>query len=222
MSADELINLINEDPRIQVIDSHDPDEVNTRGESDQQRENPPQAAGVRGMRHPDLPAERMKEVSTDGELGRDQTAQNAIKMPLEELRFNPGSPVLTLTQAVARVCELWPMRYAIYGSLRKLWERQKRRGMIGDAVWANYTNLCVEGIDGEEPNAVRMVHLIHVSDLSVAIIREGTTSWKEEACMLGEVLASEGLTEGESACTRTPNGKVNPLYTEEGAAVYWM
>ena len=144
------------------------------------------------------------------------------EMPLEELRFNPGSPILTLTQAVARVCELWPMKYTIYGSLRKLWERQKRRGMIGDAAWANYTNLYVEGIDDGVPNAVREVNLLHVVDLTVAIIREGTSSWKEEAYMLGEVLASEGLTEDGSACIWAQNGKVNPLYTEEGVAVYWM
>ena len=40
--------------------------------------------------------------------------------------------------------------------------------------------------------------------------------------MLGEVLASEGLTEGENGRIGTPDGKVNPLYTEEGVAVYWM
>ena len=88
-------------------------------------------------------------------------------------------------------------------------------------MWASNTNLCVEGIDGEEPNAVRTVNPIHVSDFIVAIIVEGTTSWKGQAYMLGEVLASEGLTEGRSERTRIPGGKVNPLYTEEGVAVYW-
>ena len=207
MSADELIDLINEEPRIKVLDSHDPDEVDTKGELDQQRENSPQATRGTGIECPDLPAEQVKEGSTEGELGRDRITQKAIKMPLEELRFNPGSPVLTLTQAVARVCELWPMRHTIYGSLRKLWEKQKRQGMIGDAAWANYTNLYVEGIDDEVHDAVRTVNLLHVVDLTVAIIREGTTSWKEEAYMLGEVLASEGLTEDGSAGIWAPNGK---------------
>ena len=128
----------------------------------------------------------------------------------------------TLAQTVARICELWPLWYTVYGSLRKLWEKQKRRGMIGDAVWAKSTKLCVEGIDKGVPDALRMVNLNHVSDLIVAIIMEGTTPWKGQAYMLSEVLAGEGLTESESVRTWTPDGKVNPLYTEEGVAVYWM
>ena len=38
MSADELVDLINEEPRIEVIDSYDPGEAEAGGEMDQQRD----------------------------------------------------------------------------------------------------------------------------------------------------------------------------------------
>jgi len=94
--------------------------------------------------------------------------------------------------------------------------------VIGDAVWANNTDLCVEGIDEGVPNAVRRVNLDHVSDLIIAIIMEGTTPWREQAHVLGEVLAGEGLTESGSGGIGAAGGQMNPLYTEEGVAVYWM
>jgi len=325
MSADELVDLINEEPRIEVIDSYDPGEAEAGGEVDQQQDpyppRPPPSQlmppppfmprppmdgecmycsnGFRQgfaeqywedhLRQPadrgagplpndllDPPAEAMRTVLIEEETDQNQTAQYTIEgppvglgrqpdrppsksgrtvtfaqgggdqesattgrgasgkarptrrggpiceMPLEELGFNPGSPIPTLAQTVARIRELWPLWYTIYGSLHKLWGRQKRLGMLGDAVWASSTSLCVEGIDRGVPNVVRTVNLVHVVDLTVAIIMEGTTPWKQQACMLGEVLAGEGLIEGGSSRTWTPDSKMNPLYTEEGVAVYWM
>ena len=325
MSADELVDLINEEPRIEVIDSYDPGEAEAGGEVDQQQDPHPSrplpsqlmppppfmprpqtdrecmycSSGFRqgfaeqywedhlrqqadrgaGSLPDDLPGpstKTTKAVSIEEETNQDLTARNTIEGPpvglerqpdvpasknskavtfaqdggdqegattgdgtpgragptrrgrtiremsLGELGFNPGSPVPTPAQTVARICELWPLWYTVYGSLRKLWEKQKRRSMIEDAVWADSTELCVEGIDEGVPNAVRRVDMNHVSDLIVAIIMEGTTPWKGQAYMLGEVLASEGLTESESGRIWTPDGKVNPLYTEEGVAVYWM
>ena len=174
MSADELVDLINVDPRIEVIDIQDPGEAEAGGETDQQRDfdppHPPpsqlmppppfvrrplagrecmycgngflqgfaeqhwedhlrqradRGAGPLPNDLPDPTAEAMQESTTTerGAPGKTRPTGRGgpiCEMPLEELGFNPGSPIPTLPQTVARIRELWPLWYTVYGSLCKL------------------------------------------------------------------------------------------------------
>ena len=64
---------------------------------------------------------------------------------VEELSYNPGSPIPNLLHTAIRLDELWPLRDAIGGSLQKLHDKQKGRGVVMDPMRTGKTNLLVDG-----------------------------------------------------------------------------